>query len=84
MKRSQFGQYVDDLLETVISRTMPKGPNRTSISNLAREIWSTDCRNKKVIIFGGGTGLSTVLGGNSRLDNWPENPCVVSTTYMAR
>ncbi len=28
------------------------------------------------MIFGGGTGLSTVLGGNSRLDDWPENPFV--------
>ncbi len=76
MKRSQFGQYVDDLLETVINRTIPKGPNRSSISNLAHKIWSTNCRNKKVVIFGGGTGLSTVLGGNSRLDDWPENPFV--------
>jgi hypothetical protein len=84
MKRSQFGQYVDDLLEIVISRTIPKGPNRSSISNLAREIWSTDCRNKKVVIFGCGTGLSTVLGGNPRLDDWPENPCVVSKTRIWR
>jgi hypothetical protein len=72
MKRSQFGQYVDDLLEIVISRTIPKGPNRSSISNLAREIWSTDCRNKKAVIFGCGTGLSTVFGGTPGLTTGPK------------
>ena len=26
--------------------------------------------------FGGGTGLSTVVGGNSQLDDWPDNPFI--------
>jgi uncharacterized cofD-like protein len=28
----------------------------------------------KVVVLGGGTGLSTVLGGNSTLPGWPERP----------
>ncbi|UCH01260.1 MAG: YvcK family protein [Deltaproteobacteria bacterium] len=43
---------------------------------MAEEIRASDCRSTRVVIFGGGTGLSTVLGGNSRQDDWPENPFV--------
>ena len=76
MKTSQFGQYIDHLLEMVINQIVPRGPHKSSISNLAREVWSSECHSIKVVIFGGGTGLSTVLGGNSRLDDWPGNPFV--------
>jgi uncharacterized cofD-like protein len=76
MKRSEFGLYVDHLLELVINRTTPRGPHRNSVSNLSREIRASECRNTRVVIFGGGTGLSTVLGGNPRLEDWPENPFV--------
>ncbi|MBN2568391.1 MAG: YvcK family protein, partial [Deltaproteobacteria bacterium] len=76
MKRSELGQYVDNLLETVINRTAPKGTYRNSVSNLAQEIRASEYRDIRIVIFGGGTGLSTVLGGNSRLDDWPDNPFV--------
>ena len=76
MQTSQFGRYIDQLLETVINRTIPRGPHQTAISSLAQEIRASKCRGTKVVIFGGGTGLSTVLGGNSRLDDWPVNPFV--------
>lgn len=76
MKASQIGQYVDQLLEMVINQTIPRGPHRSSISNMADEVYSFECRAKRVVTFGGGTGLSTILGGNSQLDDWPENPFV--------
>ncbi|SEM20187.1 conserved hypothetical protein, cofD-related [Syntrophus gentianae] len=76
MKTSEIGQYVDQLLEMVIHQTIPKGPDRSSIFRLADEVHSSECRDKRVVIFGGGTGLSTVVGGNSRLDDWPGNPFV--------
>jgi len=76
MKASQDGQDVDQLLDAVINRTTPVGPYQDSISCLARQVHDFDCRATRVVIFGGGTGLSTVLGGNSRLDDWPENPFV--------
>lgn len=32
-------------------------------------------RNRqKLVVLGGGTGLSTVVGGNSRVADWPEHP----------
>ena len=76
MQASQIGQYVDQLLETVINQTVLKGPHGNSISSMADEIYSSECRAKRVVTFGGGTGLSTVIGGNAQLDNWPDHPFV--------
>jgi uncharacterized cofD-like protein len=76
MKSSKFGEYVDHLLEAVINGTAPRGEYRSSISHLSHEILATARPEAKVVIFGGGTGLSTVLGGNSRLEDWPQNPFV--------
>src|SRR4030043_134662 len=76
MKASQIGRYVDQLLEMVINGTVPGRPFENSISSLAEEVRSLGCRNTRVVIFGGGTGLSTVVGGNSQFDDWPENPFI--------
>jgi uncharacterized cofD-like protein len=76
MKASQVGQYVDQFLEMVINRTIPREPHLSSISSLAEEVYAFDERTTRIVIFGGGTGLSTVIGGNSQLDDWPENPFV--------
>ncbi len=67
---------MDKLLDTVINETEPTGRYRDLISSLARQVHAADCRSARVVIFGGGTGLSTVVGGNSRLDDWPQNPFV--------
>lgn len=76
MKSSQLGQYIDRLLETVINHTPPTGRRRDSISKLAQDVHDFKGLDTRVVIFGGGTGLSTVLGGNSRLEEWPDNPFV--------
>jgi len=76
MSAPQIGQFVDQLLDTVINRTIPAGPYQSLISNLARQVHDFECRAIRVVIFGGGTGLSTVIGGNSRLEDWPQNPFV--------
>jgi uncharacterized cofD-like protein len=76
IKGSQLREYIDQLLDTAINHTIPKGNHRNSVSRLARDIDAFSGSGTKVVIFGGGTGLSTVLGGNSRLEDWPENPFV--------
>jgi uncharacterized cofD-like protein len=76
MIASQIGQFVDQLLDTVINRNIPGGPYQGLILSLARQVHDFECRTMRAVIFGGGTGLSTVLGGNSRLDDWPQNPFV--------
>ena len=76
MSTPQISQFVDQLLDTVINRTIPVEPYQGLISSLARQVHDFECRATKVVIFGGGTGLSTVIGGNSRLEDWPQNPFV--------
>jgi len=76
MIASQLGQFVDQLLDTVINRTIPEGPYQGLISNLARQVHNFESNDIKVVIFGGGTGLSTVIGGNSRLEDWPQYPFI--------
>jgi len=76
VKTSQIGQYVDQLLETVLNGTVPRGPHRSLISRLVQEVNASSCCTTRVVTFGGGTGLSTVLGGNSQLEDWPENAFV--------
>ena len=41
---------------------------------LAEQALRFDVSNIRVVIIGGGTGLSTVVGGNSYLPTWPEYP----------
>src|SRR4030042_4437667 len=76
MKSSQTGKYVDQLLEAVINGTVSERSYINSISSLAEEVRGLECRKTRVVVFGGGTGLSTVVGGNSQLDDWPESPFV--------
>jgi uncharacterized cofD-like protein len=76
MKISKLGHYIDLLLEEVINQTTPSGHRNDSVYKLAREVLLSGCHNTRVVIFGGGTGLSTVLGGDSRIESWLENPFV--------
>jgi uncharacterized cofD-like protein len=76
MKIAKLGQYIDLLLEEVIKDAPCTGSPQDSLSNLAREIHLSECHNTRVVIFGGGTGLSTVVGGDSRIDEWLINPFV--------
>jgi hypothetical protein len=43
---------------------------------MSQEVLNFECRSARVVAFGGGTGLSTVVGGNPQLDDWPEHPFV--------
>ncbi|NIR94851.1 MAG: YvcK family protein, partial [Gammaproteobacteria bacterium] len=33
-----------------------------------------DVQNTRVVVLGGGTGLSNIIGGDSRKETWPEEP----------
>lgn len=43
-------------------------------SKLQQQIESLDTSTTKVVVFGGGTGLSNIIGGDSRRRHWPRNP----------
>jgi uncharacterized cofD-like protein len=76
IRGAELSAYVEDLLETVLNGTTPSRPDGNLILRLAREVWNFQCGNTRVVAFGGGTGLSTVMGGNSQLEDWPEDPFV--------
>ncbi len=42
--------------------------------SLAAAFCELDTRDLRVVVLGGGTGLSNIVGGDSRRLEWPENP----------
>lgn len=51
-------------------------PNNISgaLGELASSLSRFDVQNTKVVVLGGGTGLSNIIGGDSRKESWPDNP----------
>lgn len=62
---------MEQLVETVLNRY-----KRVGEQEIAQKALDFDTRGTRVVILGGGTGLSTVVGGNSQMPDWPENPFV--------
>jgi uncharacterized cofD-like protein len=42
--------------------------------DLAAALSEFDVENTRVVVLGGGTGLSNIIGGDSRKESWPEDP----------
>ena len=76
MKGGQLGKHVEQLLEVLINGIVPEGADKSSISRLAQDAYRFECRSTRVVAFGGGTGLSTVVGGNPQLEDWPDHPFI--------
>ncbi len=60
---------MDYLLTGTLAPNAPEG-----IMGLAEQVLRFDLRKTRVAILGGGTGLSTVVGGNSQMPDWANNP----------
>ena len=55
----------------------PKGlPSKVSgaLHDLASSLSQFDVQNTRVVVLGGGTGLSNIIGGDSRKESWSEDP----------
>ena len=54
----------------------PAGPASITagLAGLAAALEGVDTSQARVLVFGGGTGLSNIIGGDSRHPRWPENP----------
>jgi uncharacterized cofD-like protein len=79
--RRVFGEteaslHVEQLVEEVFNGSGAKGFPQQAGSMLGIELRLFDTSHKRVVILGGGTGLSTVVGGNSQLPSWAEQPFV--------
>jgi len=62
---------LDHLIEVVLN-----GAAGAARVDQARRVLSFNPRETKAVILGGGTGLSTVVGGNSQTDRWSVHPFV--------
>jgi uncharacterized cofD-like protein len=71
-----------DLREKIVDLVLRGVPdNAHSIAKehllaLRKELLGTSVENVKVVVFGGGTGLSNIVGGDSRQENWTKKPFV--------
>ncbi len=76
MKKSGVLVQTERLIEVVLNDGFHYGTVPAVVQQLAEEVRTFDCRNIRAVVLGGGTGLSTVVGGNSQLPEWPNNPNV--------
>ncbi len=65
--RTPLEHLVEFVLTGILARNAP--PETTA---LAQGVLHADLAKTRVVVLGGGTGLSTVLGGNSQMPNWPD------------
>ncbi|MEA2084876.1 MAG: gluconeogenesis factor YvcK family protein [Thermodesulfobacteriota bacterium] len=65
----------EKLVELVLSGP-PAGPLHVNagMTELAGVLSKVNTRDLNVVVFGGGTGLSNLIGGDSRKPDWPDNP----------
>ena len=65
---------LEKLLDLTLSG-LPVGPSRvTTPLNRLKSALGVDTKDINVVVFGGGTGLSTIIGGNSLNKDWIQKP----------
>lgn len=71
-----------DLREKIIDlvlRGVPVGAHgqaKAQLQSFRQELLVKSVEDVKVVIFGGGTGLSNIIGGDSRLGSWAQKPFI--------
>ena len=78
----------DDLREKLVDLVLRGVPHQTPVkaknllSDLRKVLMKENGEEIKVVVFGGGTGLSNLIGGDSRLESWVQNPfCGLKETF---
>ena len=75
--RTPIEHLLEYLLTGSLASNAPEG-----IDRLAGRVLHFDIHNVRVVVFGGGTGLSTIIGGNSQMPGWPNKPDIgVKTAF---
>ncbi|MBW2660123.1 MAG: YvcK family protein, partial [Deltaproteobacteria bacterium] len=70
----------EDLREKVVDlalRGVPSQapmPVRSLLEDLRKELVDKNVEDVRVVVFGGGTGLSNIIGGDCRIEGWEEDP----------
>jgi uncharacterized cofD-like protein len=70
------GRTLPEKLTDLALSGAPEGPPLVvaGLKHLASELKGLDVSQVKVVVFGGGTGLSTIIGGDSRSMAWMADP----------
>jgi len=68
-------ELVEKLIELDVSG-VPAGPEvlTDGLASLAAQLATINTEDVEVVVFGGGTGLSNVIGGDSRTPGWSKDP----------
>jgi uncharacterized cofD-like protein len=65
---------VEKVISLVLSGGPPDGDSLGLYEEIVREIEEFSLSGTKAVLFGGGTGLSSILGGDNTLPGWAEKP----------
>ncbi len=66
---------VEKLLSLVLNGLPAAPPDiAAGMAELAENLRSFPCSEARVLVFGGGTGLANIIGGDSRHPSWPAAP----------
>lgn len=65
---------VEQLLDCVLDGREPGRDAPEGLADLIGKVFHFDGRETRVVILGGGTGMSTVVGGNSNTPDWADQP----------
>lgn len=69
------GDLAEKLVSLALSGPPPApAPFAERLARLARALNGAATRDVRVVVFGGGTGLSNLIGGDSRGPGWAEEP----------
>lgn len=68
----------EKILELALKGVPGNAPDvaKVHLQELRRELLAANVENVKVVVFGGGTGLSNIIGGDSRLTSWAQKPFI--------
>ncbi len=70
------GNLAERLISLVLDGVPPEVPAAVtgSLSSCIQQLHTMDTGGARIVVFGGGTGLSNIIGGDSRRLDWPQTP----------
>ncbi len=70
------GSHAERIISLLLAGAPSSGSARLNaeLAALAQQFRNLDSSRARVVVFGGGTGLSNIIGGDSRRPGWPERP----------
>ncbi|MCP3888253.1 MAG: YvcK family protein [Desulfobulbaceae bacterium] len=73
LPQDELREKIVDLVLNGIPPCFHRGV-KLHLADFQRHILETSVENVRVVVFGGGTGLSNIIGGDSRREGWKKNP----------